>query len=277
MNQTCNNCGKQGHSFYQCKLPITSYGIVAFRQHPESKLFEYLMIRRRDTLGFIDFMRGKYSVYNRDYIMNMLKQMTVDEKQKLLCYTFNELWNYLWGDNAHLEQFSNEENISREKFNTLSNGISMDNTSTIEYSLASLVNDSFVYNSWNEAEWGFPKGRRNYQERDYDCALREFCEETGYNDVNAIHLLKNVLPYEEVFTGSNYKSYKHKYYVVMMKYEDTLVNTDYHIHEISQVEWKTFADCIKSIRYYNLEKMKVLEKINKLLLVCGNNLLTNIP
>ncbi len=30
-NNACNNCGKQGHSFHQCKLPITSYGIIAFR------------------------------------------------------------------------------------------------------------------------------------------------------------------------------------------------------------------------------------------------------
>ena len=28
---TCNNCGKQGHSFHQCKLPITSYGVIVFR------------------------------------------------------------------------------------------------------------------------------------------------------------------------------------------------------------------------------------------------------
>ena len=26
----CNNCGKTGHSFHHCKLPITSYGIILF-------------------------------------------------------------------------------------------------------------------------------------------------------------------------------------------------------------------------------------------------------
>ena len=26
----CNNCGKQGHQYHQCKLPITSYGIICF-------------------------------------------------------------------------------------------------------------------------------------------------------------------------------------------------------------------------------------------------------
>ena len=26
----CNNCGKHGHLFHQCKIPITSIGIVVF-------------------------------------------------------------------------------------------------------------------------------------------------------------------------------------------------------------------------------------------------------
>ena len=30
-NTICNNCGKQGHLFNQCKIPITSYGIIVFR------------------------------------------------------------------------------------------------------------------------------------------------------------------------------------------------------------------------------------------------------
>lgn len=256
---TCNNCGRQGHSFYQCKLPITSYGVIALRQHPTSKQLEYLMIRRRDTLGFIDFMRGKYSVQNRDYIMNMLKQMTLDEKRKLMCYTFHELWQYLWGDNAYLEQFNNEEIVSRDKFHVLCNGVSVGDT---QYSLASLVNDSLEYDVWDEAEWGFPKGRRNFQEKDYDCAIREFCEETGYPNNEKLRVFKNVLPYEEIFTGSNYKSYKHKYYVVMMDYEASLQMNPFHVNEISCVEWKTYEECVKSIRYYNMEKLAILKKVH---------------
>ena len=27
----CNNCGKPGHIYNQCKIPITSFGIIAFR------------------------------------------------------------------------------------------------------------------------------------------------------------------------------------------------------------------------------------------------------
>ena len=78
----CNNCGKQGHLFHQCKLPITSYGIILFRKS-ESGL-QYLMIRRKDSFGYIDFLRGKYSPYNIEHIQNIVKQMSVFEKQQLL-------------------------------------------------------------------------------------------------------------------------------------------------------------------------------------------------
>jgi 8-oxo-dGTP pyrophosphatase MutT (NUDIX family) len=233
--------------------------MIALRQNPLTGTYEYLMVRRRDTLGFIDFMRGKYSVQNRDYIMNMLKQMTLTEKRKLMCFTFHELWTDLWGDNAYLEQFNNEEMISRDKFHTLCTGVTVGDT---QYSLASLVNDSLEYDVWEEAEWGFPKGRRNFQEKDYDCALREFCEETGYTDTSALHLYTNVLPYEEVFTGSNYKSYKHKYYVALMDWESSLQRNPFHANEISCVEWKPYADCVKCIRYYNMEKLAMLENIH---------------
>lgn len=44
----CNNCGKQGHSFHQCKLPITSYGIIVFIS--SEKELQFLMIRRQNIM-----------------------------------------------------------------------------------------------------------------------------------------------------------------------------------------------------------------------------------
>ena len=78
----CNNCGKSGHVYHQCKLPITSIGIVVFRI--KDNIPEFLMIRRKDTLGHVDFMRGKYSLNNKEYILNMLNQMTICEKESLI-------------------------------------------------------------------------------------------------------------------------------------------------------------------------------------------------
>ena len=271
----CNNCGKSGHSYSSCKIPITSIGVIAFRQRiPDQSItpeFEYLMIRRKDTLGYIDFMRGKYSVYNRHYIMNMLKQMTTQEKELLISNSqekellisdrFDKLWLRIWGGHAISSQYKSEENVSREKFNTLTVGVLVKNDF---YNLKMLVEESRQYDEWVEAEWGFPKGRRNYQEKDYECGLREFSEETGYPQ-SSLKNVYNIIPFEEIFTGSNYKSYKHKYYLMHMSLSDSLENVKYEKTEVSKMEWKTFDECMKSIRHYNMEKKQVLTNIHSAL------------
>ena len=117
---------------------------------------------------------------------------------------------------------------------------------------------------WTEAEWGFPKGRRNYQEKDHNCAVREFCEETGYS-LDKLILLKNLQPFEEIFTGSNYKSYKHKYYLTFMNYQDTLTMRHLQACEVSESAWMSFEQCYSAIRSYNVEKKRLLIAVENLL------------
>ena len=45
-NTFCNNCGKIGHLLNDCKNPITSIGIIAFRYNNSHSHFEYLLIQR---------------------------------------------------------------------------------------------------------------------------------------------------------------------------------------------------------------------------------------
>lgn len=253
----CNNCGKTGHMFHQCKMPITSIGIIVYRRNVElENQIEYLMICRKDTLGFIDFMRGKYSVYNKDYIINMVKQMTVDERTRLLKDDFNELWKSIWGNKEISNQYKMEEIVSKDKFNSLRLGIV---NKTDFYNLSSIVEACENDETWTEPEWGFPKGRRNFQEKDIECALREFQEETGFSKIKFI---ENLLPYEEIFTGSNYKSYKHKYFIAYMQYENTLTMGDFEKSEVSNMCWKNYIDCVELIRPYNLEKKRMLSIIH---------------
>jgi ADP-ribose pyrophosphatase YjhB (NUDIX family) len=351
-------------------MPITSIGIIVFRYKPSvvlggEPIIEYLLIRRKDTLGYIDFMRGKYSVYNKDYIMNMLKQMTNYEKERLCIGDFNLLWKDIWGNSKCSNQYKSEEFISREKYNTLIRGIKdnnivnplkegseyqsgsstnfsmrnsgflttrgetphgyltgevwrtsyvndipnnsglrallleptapplttlsspvqeisstelihvelergkkiLENTEEISddsktYSLKSLIEESNQYQSWEEPEWGFPKGRRNNQESDYECAIREFKEETGYNH-HSLTYIQNVLPLEEIFMGSNYKAYKHKYFLMYMDYNQSLDIGNFQTSEVSKVEWKSFEECISCFRPYNLEKKRIIMSIDE--------------
>ena len=62
----CNNCGKQGHTFYSCKKPIISLGVIAFTITRSGEI-KYLMICRKDSLGYVEFVRGKYPLYDKEY------------------------------------------------------------------------------------------------------------------------------------------------------------------------------------------------------------------
>ena len=283
----CNNCGKFGHTFHYCKHPITSVGLIVYKAEPNlndkaepyyqndkaqpldgDNSFKYLMICRKDTIGYIEFIRGKYSLNNKAYIINILSEMTNEEKIRIVNIDFNVLWKELWGNNVS-HHYNEEQHSSKEKFDALKDGVSYCGE---HYNLKSLIAETNT--EWIEAEWGFPKGRHNNNEKDLMCALREFEEETGLSRYS-LKIVQNLMPFEEIFTGSNYKSYKHKYYVACLisekggggeGEENVLPSDNFQNSEVSKVQWKNYEEGINSIRTYNLEKKSVLTRVNKLLL-----------
>lgn len=286
-NQTnsnvCNNCGKPGHSFYQCKLPIISYGIILFKNKDtiktsKEKDYEFLMIRRKDSFGYIDLVRGKYSPYNIEQVQGIISEMSLLEKEKILNNDFKYLWNTMWGSTIN-SQYKNEEVHSAKKFEILKKGFFINEDESSDYesegrkekekgkfiTLADFVKESTT--EWSETEWEFPKGRRNQKEKDLECALREFEEETGISK-EYICIVENVLPFEETFIGTNYKSYKHKYFLAFIKEQDDLNNQPF-IHfqpsEVSKMEWKTLDQCLESMRPYHLEKKQLIQNVYKVL------------
>jgi ADP-ribose pyrophosphatase YjhB (NUDIX family) len=245
--------------YHQCRQPITSIGIIAFRNNKMNNKIEFLLIRRNHSLGFSDFISGKYPLYNKNYLINIINEMSNSEKKMILEKDFDDLWKCFWGETENVK-YRSDEKISRSKYISLKIGITINNQ---EYNLKSLINESVT--NWEETEWGFPKGRRNFQEKDLHCGIREFEEETGYN-INELSIIQNLIPYEEIFTGSNYKSYKHKYYVGYMNNDNTNEMIKHRKnYEVDKIAWFNYENACSIIRPYNLEKLSILEKVNKFL------------
>ena len=251
----CNNCGESGHAFHQCKRPITSTGIICYRHNQQGRR-EYLLIRRKDTLGYVEFMRGKYETNDPEYIGRLVDDMTVSEKRLLVTESFKTLWARLWGDHVGI-QYRGEERDSKDKFAALNAGITAGGR---RFTLGDIVRRSKT--SYVEPEWGLPKGRRNYQERDLTAALREFQEETGYSSKD-ISVVVNLSPIEECFTGSNLKSYKHSYFLAY-KHRDQEPSR-FQQSEVSAVKWMTCEAATAIIRPYNIEKKEALGRAHRLL------------
>jgi 8-oxo-dGTP pyrophosphatase MutT (NUDIX family) len=237
------------------KSPIVSIGIIPFTII-DNKI-HYLLIRRKDSVGYIDLLRGKYILFYKNYIQNIIDVMTNEEKNKLLNTEFNILWKEMWGKHSAM-QYRNEEKNAEDKFNILKNNV---NTNNISFNLEQCIKESET--NWVENEWGFPKGRKNYQEKDLTCALREFEEETGISKAE-LNIISNIQPIEEIFIGSNMKSYKHKYYVAYIKNNKNKLNR-FQKSEVSKMEWKSVDEALKSFREYQYEKKDMLKKINNTL------------
>jgi len=247
-NIICKNCNKPYHTLKNCKYPITSYGIIAFRFFNEN--LQYLMIRRKNSFGYIDFIKGQYSENNLEYLQKLFDEMSTEEKTFIETIDdFDILWKKMWEDNTKSNIFSS----SKQKFNNLKD------TGIITH----LIHNS--HTNWVETEWEFPKGRRNYMEKDLDCAFREFQEETGIQTFN-LNLIQNLLPFEETFIGTNDKVYKNKYFLALSNVHDDadqLIN--FQLTEVSKMEWKNLNECICSMRPYNLEKINLINNIQEII------------
>lgn len=135
----CSNCGYKGHVYKECPEPKISLGIIAFSYDNSikdlSRRYKYLLICRKHTLGFVDFIRGKYNLLNVNYLKKLIDQLTNYEKQIVMEKSFLELWNILWfskdttrGINCIKSNKQRKEYyIAENKFNTLRNGYNIIN------------------------------------------------------------------------------------------------------------------------------------------------------
>lgn len=107
----CANCGGRGHVYRICNHPITSFGVICYRLRPQlqqqaaAPVPEYMLVQRKDSLSYVEFVRGKYSLQNRGYIVRLLANMTGAEREKIRTVaSFDELWYGFW-QTDHMKSF----------------------------------------------------------------------------------------------------------------------------------------------------------------------------
>lgn len=267
-NIFCTNCGKKGHSYKVCRQPITSVGIVLYRTRQASNQeTEFLHIRRKDTIGYIDFVRGKYRLGEVVYIQKLINIMTNDEKKKISTYSFKDLWRDIWcipDNNLPVKKHKYEFDKSYRRLTILRRGYTLKQNKQF-VKLSMLLSQS--PNTYNTPEWGFPKGRRVYKESDLQCALREFTEETGI--LSSEHSILPGRPIVTIFLGQNNRKYKHIYYVSKFIGVDKEFSIDQtniqQCSEISAISWFTIKQAKRIFRSYNQSKLRNLHIASKII------------
>lgn len=222
---------------------------------------EFLLIQRRDSIGFIEIMRGKYKPHDHDYILQQITGMTVEEREKLIHEPFQVLWENLWGapiEGTHA--YRHEKEQARQKLETLRSATP---------SLADLI--ARAGPAWETPEWGFPKGRRDMNESDFSCAMREMWEETNIGEKDVV-VIRGLEPLEETYVGTNHVTYTHKYYVAYApsgvgeaSYAEVAAENEHIRREVGAMRWCTLEEGVKLIRAEHPEKRQVLARVHTLL------------
>ena len=263
-NIICCNCGRKGHIYRYCQYPKTSLGIISYTKL-DNKM-KYLMICRKQTHGFVEFFRGKYKLSQIDLLKRIIDEMTNEEKTSLLNDSFGILWSKIWY-NPDLTTYNDKQlmeySLMKKKLFKMKKGWWIKDKI---FKLKDLICESKT--SWIEPEWGFPKGKRKINETEFQCAKREFCEETGLS-LNQCIIQENILPFSEEFIGSNNVRYKSIYYIGKLnisndyKFEINKMNKEQY-YEVSKIGLFSYEECLNLIRSYNTEKKQVLSLINNL-------------
>ena len=298
----CRNCNRYGHTFKYCEEPIISLGIINIKLDEEifkdilrgliiedtkfsleyksiparnpsdlsifckfKNSIKFLMVRRKNSLGLMEFIRGHYTPSNRMHVANLIQQMVpseidilkkcASEKDEDVEYDFDCMWKLVWGESGNKR--NKDYKMGRERYEEL-----IVTVPPLSEYLAK------IKPMWDYPEWGFPKGRRFKNECDEDCAKREFIEETNMTDDDYM-VIDNIIPIVENFSGTNNIPYRHIYYVAL-----ATTDKDAHIEkesklqqsEIGDIGWFTFEEAIKLIRPRHSGRKEVIANIYTYLL-----------
>lgn len=214
---------------------VKSYGLVMYNDK------NILLIKKRITYSFIEFVNGKYDFSN---LLNLFKGMTSQEKLIILTCNFKFIWYHC---NLHMQN-NKYYKKAKIKFDLLQRSKMIEN-------IKLLINKS----ENRELIWELPKGRPRKGELYINTAIREFYEETNIkNDNYRILFELEPIVYSFIDEGVNYIYY---YYSAVMNNTNFKPSLNYNasnmIFEISDIKFIPFSDLSHYLKdKYFINKIK---------------------
>ena len=215
INDKCND-----KSIKKINVVKNSAGIIIF----SNDFQRVILIRKRFTYSYFDFVIGKYNRTNKSYLIKLFNNMTVAEKLIILSLNFEQIWYHIF--------LTTEKSNDYYKYYT-------------KFYNAFLLNDnikllkSLIISSNNNTSllWEPPKGRKKNKESNVNCAIREVTEETKINQD-----LYKIIPnykYKRSIVENGVK-YNTIYYVAKYKHRNIISNINLgstlQVSEIDKIE-----------------------------------------
>jgi ADP-ribose pyrophosphatase YjhB (NUDIX family) len=226
-----------------------SYGIALCRRNAQkNNKTEILMIKKRYSYYFFNFVMGHYKKNDIKKLKYLLDHMTFNEKIDILSMNFDILWYKVWlyfpnSNRNKLKHYNGKEKSQMTK-------LYLKKKHKFEISFSESCNRRYLTKLIQQSKhassvWEVPKGRCKIKESHVDCAVREFYEETNINS-SKYTILKSK-PIIHSYKDENV-IYKSIYYIAKLKadHDDlspvvnfTKIN---QISEIKDIKWICYSE-----------------------------------
>lgn len=224
----------------------TSYGIALCRKN--TNCIEVIMVKKRYTYHFFNFVFGRYK-NNDATLKEMFDHMSFAEKIDIVSLQFEQMWYRIWLANPK-KNFDISDEYSKkttvlplgkiyETFYSKQERFHKNFLQDHGRRLKKLVSMSQA----SEIPWEFPRGGKQNDETDLDCAIREFGEETGINS-EKYRILSQTPIVQTTKDGQIF--YKHIYFlaepIIPINEPKINYNSFEQISEIETVGWVSYNE-----------------------------------
>lgn len=286
----CANCGKPNHIKPKCKDPVTSCGLVCIaipdanlrdsfvrnynivtgaKQNTRnlvdiikynstnnrnldklcsySKSVKFLLVQRRHSYSLVEISRGNFYVDDKAMMDNLMGDLSYEECCMIVDNDYREFMLRVTG--ADICNGSHTVDVSA-KYSCLQN--------LLRKYISSKHRVDFPH-----LEWGFPKGRREKNESNLRCGIREFCEESSYAS-DQIMVLSSMNEIKEIFRGTDNIMYQMIYNLsLLLDFDHEPVVNKYNSGEVAKISWMSIEDLNVKLRHDQVEKKKIIIEIYK--------------
>ena len=213
----------------------TSMGVILCRRAVATGRIEVLLVRKRCTYAYADFVLGRYGASEAS-VTALLAQMTNEELLDVTSLNFEQMLYRLWLSRGNREAFPRRQ----AKFlATFGDGVRLRELAARARGRGSLL-------------WEIPKGRRDTaREAGVTCAVRELAEETGVekNEYRLLPDARRVVSY--VSSGTRYVcvyyiAVAHPHLAAIDRPRERVLN----IRELGEVG---------EARWFDVEQLRLLE------------------
>lgn len=208
------------HSAGAIPRPKSSFGVVIF-----DHTFRVLLVQRRDSFGYLTCIDN--SALGHDNVADTLATITVDEKEKLMRWDWERLWQSI---NLGAVPKDYKEQC-QARFEWL----------CVRDTVAAMDRRGEKWQPSNA--WGLPKGRMAWKDNEtaIRCATREMQEETGISP-NAVAIIPSKT-FRETYTGTDGRAYTSVYYAGRLVGNPDEDAQEPDSKEIREVVWATVKEC----------------------------------